>query len=126
MERPRHLSREQFFYALYVLHPRYLCSPQDSLTGFFSTSMELAVRQLTRVIDGLTFGFSIEKNSTLKLGKDVPYKPLFQSLRELCHDLGWHMIVICLLWSFGKAADQTQLLNWAEKNCQRRFFRIFY
>ena len=26
------------------------------------------------------------------------------------------MIVICLLWSFGKAADQAQLLNWAEKN----------
>lgn len=116
VERPRHLSREQFFYALYALHPRYLCSPQDALTGFFSTSMELAVRQLTRVIDGLTFGFSIEKNSTLKPGKDVPYKTLFQSLRELCHDPGWHMLVICLLWSFGNAADQAQLLNWAEKN----------
>ncbi len=116
VERPRQLRLEEFFYAIFVLYPRYVCSPQDPLTGFFSTSLKLGAKRLASVINRQSFGVTLEKNRTVKPAQNIQYKTLLQNLGKLCHDSGWHMVLICLLWGFGKKTERKQILNWAEKH----------
>ena len=114
IERPRKLSREAFFYAVFVLYPRYISSPKNSLTGFFSTSLKKSFKQLGRKLDEQSFGITIDKANEVKPAKDVQLKALIKDLGKLCQTPGWYMVMICLLWSFGKKNEQAQLLNWAE------------
>jgi len=130
VSRPRVLTREEFFYAVFILYPCYFIDTKDSIAGFFCETLRWYGKCLLANFEQNSKSkpaFRLSDNNTVQLEKEGP--ATIQELKAYFGDFtskNWLVTVACLLYGMHKKNNDKKNVVFAAKSVMDdRTFHVF-